>query len=137
MNTLAVDLKSVLVKDATTGIKDAATSPTADWAAFIGNMPNTPDRAVRLRDSGGPETVHLMDGTSVMRDRCQILVRGRTYTEAYAKAKAITDCLDPKAAFNEGGSLYWHVTQTGAIAYLEQDEARRELFTVNLLAWRQ
>jgi hypothetical protein len=136
VNALAVDLKALLVADSSAEVVDGASSPNADWAIFIGALPDKPDRAIRITDSGGPDPEYLMDDTTVQRNRAQIFVRSRTYTDGFAKAKALMGVLAPTGDFTQGGSSYWNVVESGSITYLGQDENRRCQFSANVIATR-
>lgn len=102
---------------------------------FISAMPEEPDEAVCIYDSGGsnPEYDYSYD-----RPTFQIRVRGNAgdYRDAYALAAAIRDYLSPLADVTVGTTRYVGIFATGDIFFVGYDGRQRPILTMNFRAAR-
>lgn len=100
------------------------------WTLKIGRDVATPDQIVVFSDSGGsnPNPKWLLDFPNI-----QVRVRGAPggYSEAYAKAKQVSDVLLGIASQNVGSDRWVSVTGLGGIMFTHYDDQERPTFSVN------
>jgi hypothetical protein len=120
------DARSLLIAEAV-----VSATPTADWAVFIGKMPErAPDRSVVIVDTGGltPNPKWLIDYPAI-----QIRVRGKSngYSEARNKAVRIKDELLGITSLDINGNRWVSIRMTGDIVMLGYDQSERPQFALN------
>jgi len=125
MTSPAVSVKDLLVA-ASIGVAGGS----ADWAIYVGSMPEKPDRMVAVTDSGGRGnwTKWLLDFPSI-----QIRVRGRKGDYNTARGKLV-DCetailgLEPQVVNSD---RIVSITALGGLAFLGYDANERPEFVYN------
>lgn len=119
-------------------------APAGAWPVFVGNLPDQPDSAICLYDTGGLRDGRLMGGASgggrsITHPGWQIRVRSASPLDAWAKAREIVEILDGIKAFEcpigSAGYTIASVTQTSDLLSFqwaaEQKVTRREQITFN------
>ena len=106
-------------------------TPTADWSMHISKLPNKPDKAIAIFDSGGAETANpkwLLDYRTF-----QVMVRGgaNDYVEAFNKTAEVKDALLGLPAQTVEGDRWDGVTLIGDITFVGRDENDRPMLSVN------
>ncbi len=100
------------------------------WQVDIGIMPDEPDRAIMISDTGGidPNPKFLLDFPT-----CQIMVRGETsgYLDTFREAKAIKDLLLGVDSQDINMDRLVSVTINGDLGFIGRDEKMRPLFSMN------
>jgi hypothetical protein len=135
MNTPSQDIMSILTA---AGIVSSANAD--DWFVVGDDMPDTPDRAVRVVDSGGPPPVLALGGVvSYDRPRVQIVVRGKREDKraTEAKARQLRDELHGLENEIWSGARYIAIWAQGDIIEMGKDENGRTLYSINLQIWRK
>ena len=101
------------------------------WHMEIGAMPDDPDKAIQINDTGGiePNPKWALDFPTL-----QIMVRGEVsgYLDAYRAAKAVKDVLlgiDPYTTTD--GDRVVSITQNGDLGFIGRDDDMRPMFTIN------
>ena len=130
----------VLTVSATAHIKDTLVAAgyvfggAADWAMFIGDQPDAPDRIITLYDSAGgtPNPRWLLDYPHV-----QVRVRGgaNDYYEVSQQALLLRNLLLGKASYdalNGNGDRIVAINAIGDVAFIGKDEQKRPEFVFNL-----
>lgn len=113
-------------------LKDLITAHVtlSGWQVDISAMPDDPDRAVAISDTGGVEAnpKYLLDFPT-----CQIMVRGEVngYLDTYREAKAIKDLLLGIDSQDINGDRLVSVTMNGDLGFIGRDETMRPLFSMN------
>ena len=122
----------------------AATSGSGTgWYLWKGGMPDStaiPDRAVLVRNTGGPEPIWTL---GIEQPAFQVVVRGaRTVdvSSAYKEARAMAQDVRDRLHFTVGASLSG-VAYPGILAeqepfYMGEDLDQRPVFVCNYRAWR-
>ena len=135
-NSPAEILRGALVKGGL-GVLRSKTPKTA-WPIFVGHMPNEPDSAICVYDTGGDKDGRIMKtGESIIHPGWQIRVRAPGHPEAYAKMNAIRKFIDTirKESVVIGQDTYiidaLMLTSGPFSLGQETDGKRREIFTVN------
>lgn len=116
-----------------------------DWPLYVHHLPPADDAKVKtnagaVMDTAGLKDGRLMAGPTMQHYGMQILMRGKTYEEAWVKINAVARSLDGihTDVITRGIEDYMidSVTQTSNPVYigLEEGQGRRKLFTVNLIA---
>lgn len=125
MASLAEGARTLLIA---ASVGEAATS--SNWPIHVFMMPNTPDEAIVIKDTGGPgdDPKWLLDFS-----RIQVMVRGNEngYQAAYQKAKDIKDVLLGLPSQDLNGDRWVSVTSGGGILPLGLDDTKRPLISVN------
>ena len=67
---------------------------TDAWPCYQSVLPDSPDNAVGIFETSSVKQGRLMTGVVQDRPGFQVVVRGRTYTEAYDRADVITTAID-------------------------------------------
>ena len=113
------------------GIGVLGPASEASWALYGGLLPDAPDRAIAIIQSGGnaPWAHYALDFPQL-----QALIRGLPggYLEAHAKALAVKNVflgMDPAVA---DGDDWWGATLISDIAGLGTDKQSRPLLSVNI-----
>lgn len=113
-------------------------SAGGDWPIYVGHLPDEPDDAICVYDTGGVRNGRLQgSGTSIEKPGWQIRVRADAHTDAHAKMKEVQGILDTirRLQVVVGGVGYTiaAVTQTSGVLSLgqEPDAKRRIAFTLN------
>lgn len=145
MNSPASMLQQILIGLPLPEVTDPEVSgEIQDWACFYSSMPDgkgIPDDCVALYDTTGVIRDALIEGY-VQEFGLQMRVRARGYDDGWQKTDAI--CEQIQSLFHHiisaGGDQYkfQRVSQTSSIAALgpeRDDPKRREIFTVNFLAF--
>ncbi|MEE8599215.1 MAG: minor capsid protein [Dehalococcoidales bacterium] len=103
---------------------------TSGWAIEIGTMPSTPDRVIKIMDTGGdtPNPKWLLDFPS-----CQVMVRGNAsgYLDTFREAKAVKDILLGVDSQDINGDRLVAVNMQGDLGSIGRDEDMRHLFSMN------
>ncbi len=117
---------------ASQGAKDllATHVGTSGWTIEIGAMPDTPDKAMMISDTGGLEAnpKWLLDFPSL-----QVMVRGIVsgYLDTFREAKAVKDLLLGIPSQDLNLDRWVSVTLGSDVAFVGRDENMRPMFSVN------
>lgn len=125
------------MSDPAVGIKDLLVAAgigtfagTSGWAIFIGKLPQKPETAIAIVNTGGETSnpKYLLDYPSV-----QVLLRGAKngYQTAYSKALAIKNALLGLPSQTINSDWWVQVNMIGEIASLGFDENDCPMFSVN------
>ncbi len=125
MSNYAVGIKDLLVTGSV-----GAFGGAADWAIYIGAMPDKPDAAIGIFNTGGsaPNPQWLIDFPSI-----QVRIRGNegSYEDAYTKCIAIKSILLGLPSQDINGDRWVSVSGIGDITELGRDQNKRPEFSVN------
>lgn len=128
MNPATVDVKDILESS------ESGTGLTFGTDLFISFEPDSPDAVVTLYDSGGwaPDAHDYQKPTIMAR------VRGPKggYATGYATARAVVDALHERNNETWNGTRYIGIWQEGDVLFLEYDDSRRPVFSVNFRVHR-
>lgn len=105
--------------------------PSEDWSVHISKMPEAPNRAIAIFDTGGTEPPNpkwLLEYKSI-----QVRVRGGVsdYTTIYSKISEVKDVLLGLPAQVVGDDRWDGVTGIGDITFLGRDENDRPELVMN------
>lgn len=95
---------------------------------FIGNLPNEPDNAVVVIDTGSLEPDKYLPFS---RTTFQILVRNKTYAQGRAKLEAIKLRLHQLANIVMGEKHVFYILANSDGGHVGRDDSGRELFSIN------
>lgn len=122
------------------GVKDILVSSgvgvflptTGTWTVYVSKTPPEPDRTITVYDSGGtaPNPRWLLDRPDV-----SVIVRGKTYSETYDKAKQIKDVLLGRDAGTINGDRWLGIIQLAEIVFAGYDEKERPQFSLTFRIW--
>ncbi len=108
------------------------TNPSAEWASHVSKMPENPDRAVAIFDTGGGNS-----HPSLLLDFATVQVRVRSAagdnSGAWTKIKAVKDRLLGYPSANVGSDRVVSITSIGDITFLGRDINDRPEYVTN---WR-
>lgn len=124
MTAPSISIKDVLVAASIGVFGDIG----ASWPIWIGRMPEKPDNAILLTDSGGgnSEAHWLLDFPTV-----SIIVRNTNYLDGYNKAKEIKDKLHTLPSQTINGDRVVSCLIVGDINYLGTFDKDRPNFSLN------
>ncbi len=109
----------------------ASHAVSSGWQVDIGIMPDSPDKATMISDTGGtdPNPKWLLDFPT-----CQIMVRGEVsgYLDTFREAKALKDLLLGVDSQDINSDRLVSVTMNGDLGFIGRDETMRPLFVMNL-----
>jgi len=108
---------------------------TSGTNLFAGALPDQPDTAAAIYETGGFFPVHTMasgPGQAVAeRPRVQIVTRALTYRSARQLMQNVFNTLDGLSAVTINSTRYLHVSAVSSPAAMGQDEAGRPRCVVN------
>ena len=104
---------------------------TTGWGLFIGIMPDTPDTALAINQTGGQSRSPRW---RINYPSVQVMVRGRAddYRGAYDKAEEVMDNLVGIPSQDLNGDRWVAINAIGDVNWLGRDEKDRPMFSVNL-----
>lgn len=109
-----------------------SSTPSDDWGTHVSKMPEDPDKAIAIFDTGGsnPNPSLLLDFVTV-----QVRVRSKAGDNggAWVKAKAVKDRLLGYPSATVGSDRVVSVISIGDIAFLGRDAKDRPEYVTN---WR-
>lgn len=115
------------------GIKDTleASSEMGDWTIEIGVMPESPDKAIMISDTGqgaDPNPKWLLDYPTQ-----QVMIRGEVsgYLATWAIYKAVKDILLGFTSADVNDDRWVAINITGDLGFIGRDESNRPTFSVN------
>lgn len=135
MTAPSLGCKGILVNASTPIVVDAAVNPTADFACFIGKLPDGPSKCVSITDVGGlaSEPKWLLDYPTVA-----VMVRSSDYLSGYNKMKDIREALlglpSPQTI---GGDTWMGCIAIGNMAFIGNDAKDRPIFSANFRLYIQ
>lgn len=122
----------------------------AAWGVYINFMPDhtgVNDNMISVRDTTGLKESRCMNGVVSEFPGIQIKIRSKTFSEGWAKVKAIANALDVVAGASTniggtGGTDYTlaNLSRTSPaipLGFDPVDSKRRDLFSINYLATLQ
>lgn len=114
-------------------IEDALSAPIATFGTdmFVGVMPDVPDVAVCCYDTGGGAPLDTFGDVTLMRPTVQVIIRARTYNDAYTKANQIVTALHGAYEQIVGTNRYLGVWLQSDIISLGFDVKNRTQLSVN------
>ena len=108
-------------------------SLTLGTSLFLGRLPDEPDTAVALFETGGEAPVNTMGGGQyeMEQPRLQVLTRGASYSATHSLAMSIW--LELEAITNDtlSSTLYQRITAVQSPFPLERDTQDRIVFSQN------
>jgi len=109
---------------------------SSGWGLFIGEEPAEPDQAITLYDTSGgePNAKWLLDEPHV---QCRIRGARHDYPGAHSKAQEVMDTLLGLPQQTQGGTVYVGIWALNSPFFLESDDNRRAIFTVNFRIVRE
>jgi hypothetical protein len=114
-----------LLENATVGVFGDA---SAEWPIWIGRMPEAPDNAIYIADTGGvsSEAKWLLDYPTIT-----IIIRAQDYQAGYEKTKEIKDVLHSLPSQDLNGDRWVSCLIIGDINYVGMSDRDRPSFTLN------
>lgn len=112
----------------------SGTTLTLGSNLFLGRLPDAPDTAVAIYESGGTLPDHTMGGASipvVERARIQVVSRAVGYSAARAVAENVWTALEGIADESLSGKRYLRVTALQSPFPLERDTSERVIVAQN------
>lgn len=115
-------------------------APNVTWPVYQTTIPDhssVPDDVLSVMDTAALRETRLMNGEVILRPGIQVLVRGRTYQEARAKAESVSQLFNLVVNFTipieEESYKITSIQTSGDILVLgqEQDTKKRWLLSVN------
>jgi hypothetical protein len=111
-------------------------SSVGDWPVFVRKLPDQPNQALCIYDTGGTIDGRLMKaGTTIIHPGYQIRVRSLSNQTAFDKIKAIENLLDAikatEVTFESVAYVIDGTHRTSGVAYLGEDDNKRHAFTSN------
>ena len=104
---------------------------------FLGDLPDTPDSAIALYQTGGQDAVHSL-GAGVDETHetptFQVRIRNTSYATANTQAESVKDILDGLVNQTINSNLYISIFMQGDINSLGRDDRNRINLTVNFVA---
>ena len=127
MNPVSEDIKDIL---------EAQSSPALTFGTdlFVSRLPDEPDEAVALVDTGSTgESLLTVDGTEVEARTFQVLVRGgrNDYGGAAYLAESVRSALQGLSNFVVNGTTYLGVFVVGDLMSLGYDDSDRPTLSIN------
>ena len=95
---------------------------------FIGNLPDTPDNALVVIDTGSLEPDKYLP---FARTTFQIMVRNKTYAQGRAKLEAVKTRLHRLTNIIMGTKHVFYILANTDGGHVGRDDAGRELFSIN------
>lgn len=128
MTAPSIGCRSILTGSSPAVAIDASVNPTADWACFVGVMPDGPGKAICFTDVGGlaSDPRWLLDQPTVA-----VMVRSNDYVSGWNKMKDIREALIGLAPQTIGGDKWNGVMAIGNFAYIGVDAKSRPMFSAN------
>lgn len=128
MTAPSIGAKGVLVNASPAIVVDAAVTPTANWACFIGKLPDTPSQCVSISDVGGlpSDPKWLLDYPTLA-----VLLRSSDYQSGWNKMKDIREALLGLTSSSIGGDYWRGVVAIGNMAFIGNDAKDRPMFSAN------
>lgn len=125
IKSAAFDIKDVIVYE---GLGTFGTD------IFIGKMPDSPHNAICLYDSssGAPSPKFIIDQPAV-----QVRVRNSSYSDGWAKIKAVCDVLNGRGTEIINDTLYSGFWAMNDPQFLQYDEQDRAIFVLTLKIIRE
>jgi hypothetical protein len=130
-NPPSVDIKDLLV-----AAEIGTFAASSGWGIFIGEMPDKPDTAITVYDTGGMDP-----NPAFAQDQPAVMVKVRTapgdYLQGWARAHAIKNALLGLPSQTINGTRYVLCNMKGDINQLGRDESRRMAFSLNFQLIRE
>lgn len=100
---------------------------------FLGRLPDEPDTAVALFETGGEAPVNTMGGGQyeLEQPRLQVLTRGAAYSATHTLAMSVWLELEAIANSTLSSTLYQRITAVQSPFPLERDSLDRIIFSQN------
>ncbi len=119
-------------------IEDNEDSDT-DWLFTFSAMPNKPDKFITIYDRPAAKDGRLMDGTVIEHPGAMVIIRAKTYTEGWAKAKEIEALFDQTlrdtVTLDGETIVIQNITRNAGVNSMGADPTAntlRELFSLNV-----
>lgn len=115
----------------------SGTTLTLGSNLFLGRLPDAPDTAVAVYETGGTIPDHTMGGASspvIERARIQLVTRAAGYSAARTLAQSVWDALEGITDEALSGKRYYRVTATQSPFPLERDTTDRVILAQNFEA---
>ncbi len=109
---------------------------TSDYGIFLGRMPDAPDKAVSIIETGGIAPYRRMTGTAgdvvAERPRVQVVVRSDQYSTGREKANDAWKLLESLPERTINGTRYLYAEAVQSVFVIGRDENDRVLLGFNL-----
>lgn len=119
---------------------DGDTSLTLGTDLFLGQLPESPDAAVSLIETGGtePDDTWAGDNPAIEMPRVQITVRGAedTYGTTRTTMDTVYKSLCKIKNQTLSGTLWLRCSPIDSPAFLMRDETNRPIFVSNFQVWK-
>lgn len=118
-------------------LSDMLSSGGVTTTIYKGFMPERPDDALQLVETGGFGAVHAMStgpgNAKTERQTVQIVRRSTVYNRARAEMQVIFRLLDGEGDRTIGGTRYYWIEALQPPFALPRDESQRDLIAMNVL----
>jgi Bacteriophage minor capsid protein len=113
---------------------DATYQPQADWACYVGKLPDGPSKCIAFTDTGGlpSEPRLLLDYPTV-----SVMVRSSDYVSGYNKIKDIREAILGAPEQVQGGDQWMGIVAIGNMAFIGYDPKDRPMFSANFRLYVQ
>ena len=128
-----------LLDDVGTLLAAQVGSLTLGTNLFLGRLPDEPDTAVALFETGGEAPVNTMGGGlyEVEQPRLQVLTRGASYSATHALAMSVWLVLEATTNDTLSATLYHRITAVQSPFPIERDSKDRIVFSQNFRVQRE
>ena len=128
-----------LLDDVGTLLAAQVGSLTLGTNLFLGRLPDEPDTAVALFETGGEAPVNTMGGGlyEVEQPRLQVLTRGASYSATHALAMSVWLVLEATTNDTLSATLYYRITAVQSPFPIERDSKDRIVFSQNFRVQRE
>lgn len=128
MTAPSIGVRGILTTSNPPVLVDASLQPDADWACYVGKLPDAPTKCISISDTGGlpSEPKWLLDYPTV-----SVLLRSDAYDTGWSKMKDIREAILGLAPQSIGGDFWSGVIAIGNMAFIGYDPKDRPMFSAN------